>query len=107
MNYNMLQKLIEETAIESALIFDKNGKLIDSCNIEKPQTISAMSNTILEMCQGLVEELNEKKINQIIIKGNSLLLIGSTINKNQYLISICNDISKLGLLLKVIDNLEK
>ncbi|NHN26029.1 hypothetical protein FIA58_010115 [Flavobacterium jejuense] len=103
----MLQKLIEETAIESALIFDKNGNLIDSINIDKPQTISAMSSTILEMCEGLVDELNETKLNQIILKGESLLLIGSKLKQDQYLISISNDIAKLGLLLKVIDNLEK
>lgn len=107
MKYNMLEKLIEETAIESALIFDKNGNLIESCNIDKPQTISAMSNTILEMCGGLIDELNETKLNQIILKGESLLLIGSKLKQDQYLISTCSDITKLGLLLKVVDNLEK
>ena len=103
----MLQKLIDETAIEAALIFDKKGTLIESCNIDKPQTISAMSNTILEMCEGLVDELNETKLNQIILKGEAFLLIGSKLKQDQHLITISNDIAKLGLLLKIIENLEQ
>lgn len=101
----MLQKLIKETGIESALLFNKNGNLVDSLNIDKPNRIAALSNTILEMCRGLAEELGEKKLNQIVIKGETLLLIGSKTKKNQYLISITSDTSKLGLILKIVENI--
>lgn len=102
----MLQNLINKTSIDAALLFEKNGIIIDSINVDKPETITAMSNIIVEMCQGLVEELNEKKLNQVILKGDSLLIIGTITTQNQYLIAISYDIAKLGLLLKVLENLE-
>lgn len=101
----MLQNLINQTSIDSALLFEKDGTIIDSINVVKPETITAMSNIIIEMCQGLVEELNAKKLNQVILKGESLLVIGTVTPQNQYLIAISKDTTKLGLLLKVLENL--
>ncbi|WP_130734212.1 roadblock/LC7 domain-containing protein [Flavobacterium sp. J27] len=101
---NMLQKLISETAIDAALLFDKKGTLIDSVNLDKPETLSAMTNIIVEMCQGLIEELDQKKLNQIILKSESLLIIANTTNEEQFLIAITSDITRLGLLIKVLEN---
>lgn len=101
----MLQNLINQTSIDSALLFEKDGTIIDSINVVKPETITAMSNIIIEMCQGLVEELNAKKLNQVILKGESLLVIGTVTPQNQYLIATSKDTTKLGLLLKVLENL--
>lgn len=103
----MLQNLINKTSIDSALLFEKNGSVIDSLNLDKAETIAALSNIVVEMCQGLVEELNEKKLNQVILKGDSILIIGTVTSQNQYLIAISYDVTKLGLLLKVLENLEK
>lgn len=99
----MLQKLIEETAIESALIFNGNGDLVDSYEIDSPEKISAMSNVIYEMCVGLMEELKEANLNQIIVKGDSLFFIVNKIEKDKFLVSISHDITKLGLILRVLD----
>ncbi len=99
----MLQQLIEQTAIESALIFDENGDLVDSYEINSPERISAMSNVIYEMCIGLMEELKGGKLNQVIVKGDTLFFIASKMKNGQYLVSISSDITKLGFILKVID----
>lgn len=104
-NNKMLQQIIENTGIESALLFDANSNVIDSYNMDTPKRIAAMSNTIFEMCKGLTEDLKENNLNQIIIKGEALLIIGNKINNDKYLVSITKDITKLGLLLKVVDNL--
>ncbi len=103
---NMLQKLISKTAIDAALLFDKKGTLIDSENLDNPETLSAMSAIIVEMCQGLIEELDQRDLSQIILKSESLLLIANTTNEDQFLIAVTRDITKLGLLMKVLENFE-
>ncbi|VXB45972.1 conserved hypothetical protein [Flavobacterium sp. 9AF] len=100
----MLEKLLTDYNIDSALLFNSNGVLIDSSNLDKPQTLSAMSNIIMDMCQGLVEELNEKTLTQVIIKTQSLLIIANKLDGNQYLMVVTSDITKLGLLLKILEN---
>lgn len=96
---------LEKTGLETALVFDKNGDVIDSLKIEHSTNIAAMSNVIFTMCKEMLEDMQFSELKQIILKTDSGLLIGNKLNDNLFLITTTSDISKLGLLLKVIDNL--
>jgi hypothetical protein len=96
---------LEKTGLETALVFDKNGDVIDSFKIEHPTNIGAMSNVIFTMCKEMLEDMQFNDLKQIILKTNSGLLVGNKLNDDLFLITTTSDISKLGLLLKVIDNL--
>jgi len=102
MNFDKLEK----AGLETALIFDKNGDVLESFKIEYPINIAAMSNVIFTMCKEMLEDMQFKDLKQIVLKTESGLLIGNKYNDNLFLITTTNDISKLGLFLKVIDNLD-
>lgn len=96
---------LEKTGLETALIFDKNGDVVDSLKIEYAVNIAAMSNVIFTMCKEMLEDMKFNDLKQIILKTESELWVGNKLNDDLYLITTTNDISKLGLLLKVVDNL--
>jgi len=96
---------LEKTGLETALVFNKNGDVVDSLKIEFATNIAAMSNVIFTMCGEMLEDMKFNDLKQIILKTDSGLLVGNKLNENLFLITTTNDISKLGLLLKVIDNL--
>ncbi|AOW10325.1 roadblock/LC7 domain-containing protein [Flavobacterium gilvum] len=96
---------LEKTGLETALLFDKNGEVIDSLKIEYPINIAAMSNVIFTMCKEMLEDMKFNDLKQLILKTDTGLVIGNKFEDNLFLITTTNDISKLGLLLKVIDNL--
>lgn len=96
---------LEKTGLESALVFNKNGDVIDSFKIEYEINIAAMSNIIFTMCKEMLEDMQLSDLKQIVLKSDSGLVIGNKLNEDLFLITTTNDISKLGLLLKVIDNL--
>lgn len=96
---------LEKTGLETALVFNKNGDVIDSFKIEFAINIAAMSNVIFTMCKEMLEDMQFNGLKQIILKTDSGLLVGNKLNEDLFLITTTNDISKLGLLLKVIDNL--
>jgi predicted regulator of Ras-like GTPase activity (Roadblock/LC7/MglB family) len=100
-----LRKL-EKTGLETALVFDKNGDVIDSFKIEYSTNIAAMSNVIFTMCKEMLEDMQLVGLKQIVLKTDSGLLLGNKLNDNLFLITTTNDVSKLGLLLKVINNLD-
>nr|WP_315202656.1 roadblock/LC7 domain-containing protein [uncultured Flavobacterium sp.] len=97
---------LEKTGLETALLFDKNGDVIDSFKIEYAINIAAMSNVIFTMCKEMLDDMQFSSFKQIILKTDSGLLLGNKLNDNLFLITTTNDVSKLGLLLKVIDNLD-
>ena len=101
MNFGKLEK----TGLETALVFDKNGDVVDSFNIEYSTNIAAMSNVIFTMCKEMLEDMQLSNLKQIVLKTDSGLLVGNKLNEDLFLITTTSDISKLGLLLKVIDNL--
>jgi predicted regulator of Ras-like GTPase activity (Roadblock/LC7/MglB family) len=96
---------LEKTGLETALVFDKNGAVVDSFKMEFSTNIAAMSNIIFTMCKEMLEDMQLNDLKQIILKTDSGLLVGNKLNENLFLITTTSDISKLGLLLKVIDNL--
>ena len=96
---------LKKTGLETALVFDKNGGVIDSFSIEHSTNIAAMSNVIFTMCQEMLEDMQFSDLKQIVLKTDSGLLVGNKLNDDLFLITTTSDISKLGLLLKVIDNL--
>jgi predicted regulator of Ras-like GTPase activity (Roadblock/LC7/MglB family) len=100
-----LRKL-EKTGLETALVFDKNGDVIDSFKIEYSTNIAAMSNVIFTMCKEMLEDMQLVGLKQIVLKTDSGLLLGNKLNDNLFLITTTKDVSKLGLLLKVINNLD-
>lgn len=101
MNFEKLEK----TGLETALVFNKNGEVIYSFKIEYAINIAAMSNVIFTMCKEMLEDMKFSDLKQIVLKTDSGLLVGNKLNEDLFLITTTNDISKLGLLLKVIDNL--
>ena len=65
-----------------------------------------MSNVIFTMCKEMLEDMQLVGLKQIVLKTDSGLLLGNKLNDNLFLITTTKDVSKLGLLLKVIDNLD-
>lgn len=100
MNFGKLDK----SGLQTSVVFNSNGDVIYSFNIEYAINIAAMSNVIFTMCKEMLEDMQFNNLKQIILKTDSGLLVGNKLNNDLFLITTTNDISKLGLLLKVIDN---
>lgn len=96
---------LEKTGLETALVFDKDGNVVDSFKIDHSINIAAMSNIIFTMCKEMLEDMQLNDLKQIVLKTDAGLLVGNKLNEDLYLITTTKDISKLGLLLKLIDNL--
>lgn len=102
-----LQGILDTTGAEAALIIDNEGNLIQSLNIDYGKNIAAMTDMAFKMCRDLYHDLNNGEVEQIIARAANGLFIVHKLDSAHIIILLSNDISKLGMLLKMTSNLNK
>lgn len=99
-----LNTLVIETGVESGLIFNIDGILVESVNLEYDGNVAAMIGMILKMCLEMSEDIDNGDLKQVMIKNKDGIVVA---NKDQYdncIALFSKDISKMGLLLRKMDS---
>lgn len=93
-----LDTLIDETGVDSALVFNGDGNLIKSHYLDFDGNIAAMGGYLLTMCKELIEDLKFGNSHEVIIHADKGLFFVRRLEKDEYLALITKNPSKLGLI---------
>ncbi|WP_136667643.1 roadblock/LC7 domain-containing protein [Flavobacterium sp. H122] len=93
-----LDALINETGVDSALIFNGDGNLIKSLYLNFDGNIAAMGGILLTMCKELIEDLKLGNSQELILQAEKGLFFVRKLEKDEYLALITKNPSKLGLI---------
>lgn len=93
-----LDALIEETGVDSALVFNGDGNLIKSHYLDFDGNIAAMGGVLLTMCKELIEDLKFGTSHEVIVQADKGLFFVRRLEKDEYLALITKNPSKLGLI---------
>lgn len=93
-----LDALIDETGVDSALIFNGDGNLIKSHYLDFDGNIAAMGGILLTMCKELIEDLKFGNSHELILQADKGLFFVRKLDKDEYLALITKNPSKLGLI---------
>ena len=100
---SVLNKLIENTGSESALLVNAEGLAIASVNADNEDRIAVMIASLHSMGEKFSSDLEKGKIEQFYIKTNDGYILLKDVNENTIIGLIANDNSKLGLLMMYLD----
>lgn len=98
-----LNTLVEETGAESGLVFNIDGILVESVNLEYDGNVAAMIGMILKMCLEMSEDVNNGDLKQVMIKNNDGIVVANKNSDDNCVALLSKDISKMGLLLRRMD----
>ncbi|MCL9809578.1 roadblock/LC7 domain-containing protein [Flavobacterium luminosum] len=101
-----LELLIEKIDVNGGMIFNSEGVLFESYNLDYPGNISAMSAMILNVSKELFENSNLGKVNELILKADQGLFFIKHINQDEWLTLFTEDLSKMGLIHLSTQNLD-
>lgn len=93
-----LDVLIEETGVDSALVFNEDGVLIKSHYLDFDGNIAAMAGVLMTMCKELIDDLKFGNSNELILNADKGLFFVRKLEKDEYLALISKNASKLGLI---------
>lgn len=93
-----LDALIDETGVDSALVFNGDGNLLKSHYLDFDGNIAAMGGILLTMCKELIEDLKFGNSHEVIIHADKGLFFVRRLEKDEYLALITKNPSKLGLI---------
>lgn len=93
-----LDALIDETGVDSALVFNGDGNLLKSHYLDFDGNIAAMGGILLTMCKELIEDLKFGNSHEVIIQADKGLFFVRRLEKDEYLALITKNPSKLGLI---------
>lgn len=103
-----LQMLVEDSNSESGLIFNSEGVLIDSHNLEKPTNLAAMAGVITSMSNEFFQDsLNVQFYNQLTLNSNDGLIIINRVDENLYVALFTKDTTKVGLIGLILKNIKQ
>lgn len=100
----ILNKLIENTNSDSAIIVNSEGLTIAAVNAENESRISVMIASLHSMGEKFSLDLNKGTVEQFYIKTSAGYLLLKDISDNAIIGLIAKDNSKLGLLMMYLDN---
>ncbi|MRX39509.1 hypothetical protein GJU43_09495 [Flavobacterium sp. LC2016-23] len=98
-----LNTLVAETGAESGLVFNIDGILVESVNLEYDGNVAAMIGMILKMCLEMSEDVNNGDLKQVMIKNNDGIVVANKNSDDNCVALLSKDISKMGLLLRRMD----
>ena len=101
-----LNKIIETIGIDTIIIIDNNGDLVNSLNIDYGENIAAMTEVVFSMCKDLSKDLNNGSLEQLMMRTTEGFLIANKVGTDHIVATICKDHSKLGLTLKKMNSIE-
>jgi predicted regulator of Ras-like GTPase activity (Roadblock/LC7/MglB family) len=93
-----LNVLLEETGVDSAMVFNEDGNLIKSQYLDFDGNIAAMAGVLLTMCKELIEDLKFGNSHELILHADKGLFFVRKVEKDEYLALITKNASKLGLI---------
>ncbi|WP_062059924.1 roadblock/LC7 domain-containing protein [Aquimarina longa] len=102
-----LKKIKEDTEVDSIVIADKEGNVVDALDTEYDTNVALMIETAFSMCNDMSQDLLNGSLDQLMAKSSEGYLIANRINTNSIILVVSKNISKLGLLLKYMNSIEK
>ncbi|WP_109097809.1 roadblock/LC7 domain-containing protein [Aquimarina sp. AU58] len=102
-----LKKIKEDTEVDSIVIADKSGNVIDALGTKHDTNIALMTETAFSMCDDMVKDLLKGDLDQLMAKSPKGFLIANRIKSDSIILVVSKNMSKLGLLLKYMSSLEK
>ena len=103
----LLQEFLTETKADSAIIFDATGVVILAENIDFEDSVSAMSNAIISMCNKFLSDLEKQELKQLIVKTADSTIVFTKINTEKTVAVFINAASNFGIFLHQVDALAK
>lgn len=100
----ILNKLIENTNSNSAIIVNSEGLTIAAVSAANENRTSVMIASLHSMGEKFSADLNKGKVEQFYIKTTDGYILLKDISGNAVIGLIANDSSKLGLLMMYLDN---
>lgn len=99
----ILNKLVENTNSESALLVNSDGLAIASVSADNEDRIAVMIASLHSMGEKFSMDLDKGKIEQFYIKTSDGYILLKDVNDNTTIGLIAKDNSKLGLLMMYLD----
>lgn len=101
-----LELLIEKVDVNGGMIFNSEGVLLESYNLDYPGNMSAMSAMIANVSKELLENLKSGMITELILKADQGLFFVKYIGQDEWLTLFTEDLSKMGLIHLSTQNLD-
>lgn len=101
-----LEGIQKFTEAELIILLDENGSVIDSVKAEYAINIALIVETVFSICEDLSEDLNNGDLVQLFGKSVDGYFIVNKLKDKSLIIIVTKDSSKLGLLLKYMNNEE-
>ncbi len=94
-----LNRVLQSSGADGALLINKDGKLLDALNIDYDGNIAAMTNVVRKMINELAEDLGHEEVVQITCKSEDGIYIIHKISDDAIVCIDCKDLSKIGYLM--------
>ena len=105
--HSLLQEFIAESKSDSVVVFDAFGKVIQSENLGFEDSIAAMSNAIISMCNKFLSDLEKQELKQLITKTSDSTIVFTKINSEKSVVVFNNAATNFGMFLHQVDELTK
>lgn len=102
-----LKKIKEDTEVDSIVIADKNGNIIDVLDTKHGDNIALMAEALFSMGDDMIKDLLKGDLDQLMAKSSKGFFIANRFESDSIVLVVCKEMSKLGLLLKYMNSLEK
>ena len=102
-----LKRFLELTGADGILVFNSEGTLLDSENIENGKNYAAMFGVLNTMASGLSEDISIGQLNQFIFKGDNGLFVVNKLDNNFIIGVFSKNIAKAGLITIAMDKINK
>ncbi|WP_035092063.1 roadblock/LC7 domain-containing protein [Aquimarina macrocephali] len=102
-----LKKIKEDTEVDSVIIADNSGNVIDALDTQHDTNVALMMETAFSMCNDMVKDLLNGDLDQLMAKSSKGFLIANRIKSDSIILVVSKKMSKLGLLLKYMSSLDK
>ncbi|MFD2908378.1 hypothetical protein ACFSX9_06490 [Flavobacterium ardleyense] len=98
-------EILNTANLENVLLFDSEGKLVESSGFQYDKNFAAMNGVLATMCTEMIAELEYGELQKVMIQASTGLVLLNKVNKDYYIASFTKDISKIGILMKTVDTL--
>lgn len=102
-----LTRFLKLTGADGILVFNSEGILLDSENIENGKNFAAMFGVLNTMATDLAEDISIGNLNQFMFKGENGVFIVNKIDNNFIIGVFSKNIAKAGLITIAMDKINK
>lgn len=102
-----LKKFLELTGADGILVFNTQGILLESENIDNGKNFAAMFGVLHTMASELSEDISIGNLNQFMFKGDNGIFLVNKIDDDFIIGVFSKDIAKSGLISIAMDKINK